>query len=67
MSIFDGGRESWEEWTTLNGLALWLVAALIVVAWLLSGCASAPAPAPTSQEPGFSAFCAAHPHRGTCP
>ena len=36
----------------------------------LAGCAGRTAsspPAGTFADPGFTAFCAAHPHQGTCP
>ncbi|HEX3862747.1 MAG TPA: hypothetical protein VHY35_13735 [Stellaceae bacterium] len=40
----------------------------IVIMTLLAGCgAVAPDAFGRTQEPGFSAFCAAHPHHGTCP
>lgn len=54
--------------TPSPGLA-WLVPTswlAVMAAIMLSGCAPEPKPA-TSIEPGFSAFCAAYPGRGTCP
>lgn len=41
--------------------------ALMIALIALSGCALAVAPQPSSQEPGFTAFCTANPHYGPCP
>lgn len=70
--MLDFGREDWEPRPHRRGggAALLFAAALGSLVALLAGCA-APAPLPPSAaasvEPGFSAFCAAHPHHGTCP
>lgn len=53
-------------------------AVLALAVLLLAGCQAQPPAVPRdlytdpaaaviSHEPGFSAFCAANPHRGTCP
>ena len=71
MSIFDGMRENWEAPEPYR--LAWLVPlalAAVVIAVALAACQARPAPATsgaTSTEAGFSAFCAAHPHAGTCP
>jgi len=43
----------------------WIAAAALLFALtqLFSGCSGTP----SSTEPGFSAYCASHPHVGTCP
>lgn len=41
---------------------------LLLLVLALGACTpTAPAPPPASTEPGFSAFCAQNPHKGTCP
>jgi hypothetical protein len=68
-------RRTWGDWL-LPGAGLLLLASAL--AGFLTGCTPQPPAVPadiyhdpaapgTSQEPGFTAFCAAHPGRGTCP
>jgi predicted transglutaminase-like cysteine proteinase len=44
---------------------------VLVLTLALAACSASGSPVSpvgqTSQEVGFSAFCAAHPHQGTCP
>ncbi len=44
-----------------------LAVAIGALALALLGCAAPPASGPHELDPGFTAFCAAHPHQGICP
>lgn len=73
--IFDGAREDWEArtrrfakrarrwWPAPEIQAVILSLALVLAAVALGACQNTA----LSEEPGFSRFCATHPHEATCP
>lgn len=73
--MFDGAMDDWEPAEPEHHRVASVVAAGLAVLALvvvIAGCAPAVhaptvAPPATSEEPGFSRFCQAHPHAGTCP
>jgi hypothetical protein len=71
-SNLGGDNPSGDQWERRQGAPFgWIFGLmLIVIAVMLGACqaATTPSAAPaTTEEPGFTRFCADHPHAATCP